>query len=61
MTLRRDTDVLSAHAKTLCVDHRCPRCGGINHVTIERVVVRNTTLTRCHCRVCEFSWHPQQT
>jgi phage FluMu protein Com len=43
------------------VDHRCPRCGAINHVTIERVVVRNTTLTRCHCRVCEFSWHPQQT
>lgn len=51
-------DLLSEHAKTLCVDHQCPSCGAIDRVTVERVVINGTAITHCHCRTCGHSWHP---
>jgi len=56
MSLR---DLVSAHAKTLCDAHECPHCGAKEHVTVERTVNAGLTITRCHCRVCGYSWHPQ--
>jgi transcription elongation factor Elf1 len=45
-------------SKSLCQDHDCPRCGQSDHVTAERVLIGNATLTLCHCRLCGHSWHP---
>jgi len=46
-------------SKSLCRDHDCPSCGEPDHVTAERVLIGNETLTLCHCRLCGHSWHPR--
>ena len=51
-------DLLSTHAKTLCDAHQCPKCGTRDHVMVERQIEAGQVITRCHCRVCGFSWHP---
>jgi hypothetical protein len=28
-------------------------------VTAERVIEGHVAITRCHCRACGHSWHPQ--
>jgi ribosomal protein L37AE/L43A len=50
---------LSVQAKSLCVAHQCPSCGTHEQVTVERVIEGLTSVTRCHCRACGHSWHPQ--
>jgi uncharacterized Zn finger protein len=50
---------LLSESKSLCVAHQCPNCGTQEQVTAERVVEGNVTVTRCHCRACGHSWHPQ--
>jgi len=54
-----DTDTLLSESKSLCSDYVCPNCGLPDHVTAERVLIGNVTLTRCHCRLCGHSWHPR--
>jgi transcription elongation factor Elf1 len=54
-----EIETLLSDAKPLCTDHQCPQCGRLDHVTVERVVVGNATLTLCHCRLCGHSWHPR--
>lgn len=58
-TTRHMSDLLSD--STLCVDHECPECGAREHVTVERVVIGESVVTRCHCRVCGHSWHPEES
>jgi len=50
---------LSEQAKSLCSAHQCPSCGRREQVTAERVIEGRTAITRCHCRACGHSWHPQ--
>ena len=50
---------LSTESKSLCVAHVCPRCGTQDQVTAERVIEGSLSVTRCHCRSCGHSWHPQ--
>ena len=50
---------LSTESKSLCVSHSCPDCGTHEQVTAERVIEGNVAITRCHCRACGHSWHPQ--
>jgi DNA-directed RNA polymerase subunit M/transcription elongation factor TFIIS len=45
--------------KSACSDHECPNCGVRDHVTAERVLTGDVTMTVCHCRKCGHSWHPQ--
>ena len=54
-----DTHTLLGQSNALCTDHECPRCGLREHVTAERVLFGDATLTVCHCRVCGHSWHPR--
>jgi len=53
------SDILSD--STVCVDHACPRCGEREHLTVERVIIGKQIVTRCHCRVCGHSWHPEES
>jgi transcription elongation factor Elf1 len=50
---------LDRESKSLCAAHVCPRCGTRDQVTAERVIEGTTSITRCHCRACDYSWHPQ--
>ena len=50
---------LLRESNSLCTDHDCPNCGVREHVTAERVLIGEVTLTVCHCRMCGHSWHPQ--
>jgi hypothetical protein len=54
-----DVPTLLGESRSLCTDHHCPNCGLPDHVTAERVLVGNVSVTHCHCRMCEHSWHPQ--
>jgi transposase-like protein len=47
-----------SQAKALCVAHTCPRCQSSHHVNVEQILVGHQVVTRCHCRVCDYSWHP---
>jgi transcription elongation factor Elf1 len=53
-----DAPTLLDESRSLCTDHQCPNCGLVNHVTAERVLVGDISVTLCHCRMCEHSWHP---
>ena len=53
-----DTHTLLGESKSLCSDYVCPNCRVPEHVTAERVLIGNVTLTVCHCRACGHSWHP---
>jgi len=52
-------DTLLRKSKALCADHDCPNCGIPDHITAERVLIGDLTLTVCHCRACGHSWHPE--
>jgi hypothetical protein len=54
-----NADTLLRESKSLCTDHDCPNCGIHDHVTAERVLIGEVSLTVCHCRMCGHSWHPQ--
>ena len=54
-----ETNTLLGESKSLCKDHQCPQCGAPEHVTSERVLIGDATLTVCHCRLCGHSWHAQ--
>ena len=49
---------LADETKSMCVAHHCPQCGTPEHVTAERVIIGDLTVTQCHCRACGHSWHP---
>jgi hypothetical protein len=59
MSEMAERQTLLGESKTLCSDHQCPQCGFPDHVTAERVLAGEATLTVCHCRLCGHSWHPQ--
>ena len=44
--------------RSACTSHDCPSCGVDEHVTVERVIEGDVVITRCHCRACGHSWHP---
>jgi len=50
---------LAEQAKSLCQAHECPSCRTRHQVTAERVIEGDVAITRCHCRHCGHSWHPQ--
>ena len=50
---------LSRESESLCDSILCPECGVVAFVTAERVIEGNQSITRCHCRACGHSWHPQ--
>ena len=50
---------LSTESKSLCVANVCTSCGTHEQVTAERVIEGSLSITRCHCRACGQSWHPQ--
>jgi len=54
-----EIETLLRESKSRCTAHLCPNCGLPDHVTAERVLVGDLSLTLCHCRMCGHSWHPQ--
>jgi hypothetical protein len=52
----RDTTLLS-QAKSACLSNYCPRCGKHEFVNSEQIIIGAVTVTNCHCRACDYSWH----
>jgi hypothetical protein len=52
----RDTTLLS-ETKSACLSNYCPRCGKHEYVNSEQIIIGAVTVTNCHCRACDYSWH----